>query len=126
MTRPKRIPRQTVYICVEIKNRELDSQVLLAANLALEGFRCIIGSHASIFAVLKAKKGKGGIFFDKGTLPSSKMKWIRTKCESIVVMDQELGPPLENPIEHLEGWPSRIYPETDELIDKYLCGSESL
>lgn len=115
------ISRPTVYICVEIKNRELDSQLLLAANLSLMGFRCFLGSHASIFAVLNAKKAKAGILLDKGTLPSVRMNWIRTKCDSIVVMDQELGPPLENPIEHLVGWPSRIYPETETLIDKYLC-----
>lgn len=116
-----KVAQPTVYICVEIKNRELDSQLLLAAKLSLMGFRCFIGSHAAIFAVLNAKKIKGGILLDKGTLPSSRMVWIRSKCDSIVVMDQELGPPLENPIEHLIGWPSRVYPETEALIDKYLC-----
>lgn len=121
MRRSRSSARPTVYICVEIKNRELDSQVLLAANLVQNGFRCVIGSHASIFALLAAKKERAGVFFDKGTLPSARTKWISSKCEYIVVMDQELGPPLENPLEHLVGWPSRIYPGTEEFIDKYLC-----
>ena len=111
----------TVYICVEIKNRELDSQVLLAKSLANRGYRCILGTHASIFSVLRAKRIKSGIFLDKGTLPASRMSWIKTKCDSIVIMDQELGPTLENPSEHLGDWNSRIYPGADEFIDKYLC-----
>jgi surface carbohydrate biosynthesis protein len=121
MSRLKDGKLPTVYICVEIKNRELDSQVLLAKSLANRGFRCILGTHASIFSVLRAKRIKSGIFLDKGTLPASRMSWIKTKCDSIVIMDQELGPTLENPSEHLGYWPGRIYPGADEFIDKYLC-----
>jgi surface carbohydrate biosynthesis protein len=121
MTNSRIVDLPTVYICIEVKNRELDSQVLLAVNLAKKGFRCILGTHDAIFSVLRAKKFKSGIFLDKGTLPISRMKWIKTKCESIVILDQELGPTLENPSEHLKDWPGRIYPGADELIDKYLC-----
>ena len=113
--------RPSIYICVEVKNRELDSQLLLAAELTQRGFRCLLGSHAAIFALLKAKKTKSGIFFDKGTLPRSRMEWIKTKVDSIVVMDQELGPTLENPSSEFASGQSRIYPGVEEFVDKYLC-----
>ena len=113
--------KPTIYFCIELKNRELDSQVLLASKLVNEGFRCYIGTHASIFTLLKAKKSKSGIFFDKGTLPYERMKWVREKCESIVILDQELSPAQSDPLKKLTGWPSRIYPNTENFIDKFLC-----
>jgi surface carbohydrate biosynthesis protein len=111
----------TIYICIEVKNRELDSQLLFISYLVKAGYRCVLGSHAAIFAVLKVKNSRGGIFFDKGTLPFEKIKWIKSKCDAYLVLDQELGPTLENPGNHLGNWPSRIYPGTDNLIDRYFC-----
>lgn len=113
--------KPTVYFCIELKNRELDSTILLASKLVNEGFRCYIGTHASIFTLLKTKKSASGIFFDKGTLPLERMKWIREKCEAIVILDQEFSPASTDPLAELTGWPSRIYPGTEKLIDKYFC-----
>jgi surface carbohydrate biosynthesis protein len=113
--------KPTIYFCIELKNRELDSQVLLASKLTHEGYRCYVGTHASIFTLLASKKATYGVFFDKGTLPLERMKWIREKCEAIVVLDQEMSPVTSDPLFWLSGWPSRIYPETENLIDRYLC-----
>jgi surface carbohydrate biosynthesis protein len=113
--------RPTVYIPIELKNRELDSQVLLATRLARIGFRIYLGTHAAIFALLKSKQDKSGIYLDKGTQPYEKMKWIKEKCEYIAILDQELGPAVSQPEIAFSEWPSRIYPGTAELIDKYFC-----
>jgi surface carbohydrate biosynthesis protein len=115
------VDKPTIYFCIELKNRELDSQILLASKLVNEGFRCYIGTHASIFSLLKAKKSTSGVFFDKGTLPYEKMKWVRKKCEAIVILDQELSPATSDPLKELTGWPSRIYPNTEKFIDKFFC-----
>lgn len=118
--------RPTVYICIEQKNREYDEKILLAAELGLQNFRCYIGTHAAIWALLRTKKEPSGVYFDKGTQLPETMKWIKSVCEYLVVMDVELGPVVKNidfmfspflDYPHL----SRLYPESEKLVDKYLC-----
>lgn len=120
----KKVPdsnRPTIYICVEIKNREFYSQVLLADYLVKSGFRCYLGTHAAIFAILSSKKSKSGIFFDKGTLPESKMKWVKTKCEFIAILDQEAGPAVNDASKARAQVLTRLYPGSIPLIDRYFC-----
>ena len=118
--------KPTVYICVEQKNREYDEKILLAAALALQGFRCYVGTHAAIWALLRTKKERSGIYFDKGTQLPEVMDWIKTKCDYIVVMDVELGPVVRN-IELMfsafETYPqiSRLYPGSNLTVDRFLC-----
>ena len=113
--------KPTIYICVEVKNREFYSQILLAEFIARAGFRCYVGTHAAIFALLRKKKDKSGIFFDKGTLPKSRMEWIKTKCEFIVVLDQEAGPTFNDPSKVNAQVLERLYPGSIPLIDRYFC-----
>ena len=118
--------RPTVYICIEQKNREYDEKILLAAELGMQNFRCYIGTHAAIWALLRTKKERSGIYFDKGTQLPETMKWIKSVCEYIVIMDVELGPVVKN-IDYMFSpfldYPhlSRLYPESEKSIDKYLC-----
>ncbi len=120
------LQRPTVYICIEQKNREYDEKILLASDLALRGFRCYVGTHAAIWALLKTKKERSGIYFDKGTQLPEVMDWIKTKCEYIVVMDVELGPVVRNidlMFSAFEKYPeiSRLYPGSNLTVDRYLC-----
>jgi surface carbohydrate biosynthesis protein len=122
----KKLPMPTVYICIEQKNREYDEKILLAASLALHGFRCYVGTHAAIWALLRTKKERSGIYFDKGTQLPEVMHWIKTKCEYIVVMDVELGPVVRNVdlmFSDFESYPeiSRLYPGSNLTVDRYLC-----
>ena len=116
-----RTEKLTIYIPIEIKHRELDSQLLLISELISQGCRCIIGTHAAIFSILQAKNVCSGILLDKGTLPRDKMEWVKERVEKYVVLDQELGPTIKSPESLLSKWPGRIYPGSLEFIDGYLC-----
>lgn len=114
----------TLYIPIELKNRELASQVMLATHAAAYGIRTYIGSHASVHNLISGKATKAGIYLDKGTLPFNQMEWIKRQCEGLAILDQEMGPTYEDPYSFLSKWPGRIYPGTAHLIDKYFCVSK--
>jgi surface carbohydrate biosynthesis protein len=111
--------KPTIYICVEIKNREYDSQILLALNSVLRGYRVYVGTHAAIYALIKKKRTKDGIFLDKSTQPLERVIWNRKRTEYYCVLDAELSPVLVE-VTARKALPSRIYPETENLIDKFL------
>ena len=121
----RNVLRPTVYICVEQKNREYDEKILLSAELSLQGYRCYVGTHAAIWALLRTKKNPSGIYFDKGTQLPKIMSWIKTKCEQLIIMDVELGPNVRDvdimfsPMENYAS--SRLYPGSKKFIDKFLC-----
>jgi surface carbohydrate biosynthesis protein len=112
-----------LYIPIELKNRELDSQVILAAEACLRGFRVYLGSHAAIYTALRTKKFRAGIFLDKGTQVESLTKWIKTKCERVFILDQELSPSLQvsNYLPDKNLVEKRFYPGTKNLIDGLFC-----
>ena len=115
-----------VYICIEQKNREYDAQLLLAAELSLQGFRCYVGTHAAIWALLKTSKQRSGIYLDKGTQLPRIMEWVRTKSEYLVIMDVELGPVIRNidlMFSDFRKYPkiTRLYNGSIELMDLFLC-----
>lgn len=114
-------PKFTLYIPIELKNRELASQVALATKAAELGIRTYIGTHFTIHTLLNYKPGVGGIYLDKGTLPVEKMQWLKSRCDGIVILDQELGPTEDNPLSALAEWPGRIYPHAVPFIDRYYC-----
>ena len=113
--------RPTIYIAVEVKSRELNSQLLLACKASLKGYRIYIGTHAAILKLIRLKLKHGGVFLDKGTLPVPTSEFIKIKCEKIAILDQELGPNRE--LNDIEGETNivkgRIYPGVETLIDVY-------
>ena len=117
------IQKRHLYIPIELKNRELDSQVILAAEACSKGFRVYLGSHAAIYNALSTKRLRAGIFLDKGTQIEKLTKWIRTKCEFIFILDQELNPSAEiTENEHDRNLvETRFYPGTKTLIDGFFC-----
>ncbi len=112
--------KPTIYIPIEVKNRELDSQLLLSFLAAREGYRIYIGSKLSIHQVLLSKKAKGGIYIYKGTHDTRYSKFIKQKCNSLVILDQELSPNLESYDLIIK---RRVHPESIPYIDKYFVVS---
>ena len=110
--------KPTLYICIEIKNREYDSQILLAAHAARRGYRVYLGTHAAIYALLRKTEKKQGILLDKSTQPRERMLWLRKRVEHYCILDAELSPILIESVAR-EEFPTRIYEDTIELIDKY-------
>jgi surface carbohydrate biosynthesis protein len=110
--------KPTLYICIEIKSREYDSQILLAACSALRGYRVYVGSHAAIYALIRKNKKRDGIFLDKSTQPRERMLWIRERVQKYCILDAELSPILVEDIAR-EEFPTRIYEGTLDLVDKY-------
>lgn len=113
--------KPTLYIAIEVKNREIESQALLALKASLTGYRVYVGTHAAILNLLRVKESRGGIFLDKGTLPLEVTKFIKSRCEVLAILDQELGPFRE--IGDIQGEDNlvggRVYPGVEEFIDFY-------
>lgn len=110
--------KETIYISIEIKNREYDSQILLAVEAVLRGYRVYLGTHAAIYALLRNKKNKTGIYLDKSTQPSHRMDWIRLRVKNYCILDAELSPMImENDLR--ENFPSRVYQNSEKLIDGF-------
>lgn len=111
--------KPTIYICIEIKNREYESQILLAASASLRGYRVYLGTHAAIYALIRNKSTKDGIFLDKSTQPRERIIWNRERVEYYCVLDAELSPAMVEDAAS-KALPSRIYPNTLELVDRFL------
>ena len=109
----------TIYIGIEIKNREYDSQIVLALSAVLRGYRVYVGTHAAIYSLIRKKTQKDGIFLDKSTQPINRVLWNRERSEYYCVLDAELSPILVEETVR-KALPSRIYPGTENLIDKFL------
>lgn len=84
--------KKTIYIPIEIKARELYSQILLASKVAERGGRVYIGSKKGIFDILKEKREKNGVLLYKGGMGGNGFKRLRARVDAIAVLDQELGP----------------------------------
>jgi surface carbohydrate biosynthesis protein len=82
------------------------------------GFRVYIGTHAGIYAVIRAKKNKSGIYFDKSTQPEKLLKEIQKKVDHICILDIELSP--VNAEENLNKIiPERIYSNSLSYISRF-------
>ena len=110
--------RKTLYICLEVKHRELDSQILLAAKAVGEGYRVYLGTHAAIYALLKSKSAKAGILFDKSFQPKQTMVWTKKYIDSICILDPELSPAIPLNQVNIEAR-ERIDLESIGLVDKF-------
>ena len=115
---------KTLYLPVEIKQREYDAQIVLAANAAVRGYRVFLGTHAAIFALLRTNEIPTGIYLDKGMPSRERLLWLRQKCFEIWVMDAEISP-IHTAEVLISELPSRIYAEGVEGIDKYLVVGET-
>jgi len=115
--------KKHLYIPIELKNRELDSQVLLAAKACSMGFRVYIGSHAAIYRALRSRKNCTGIYLDKGTQIAPLTKWIKAKCQYLFILDQELNPSVQLADYHHDKnlVSTRFYPGTKEMVDGFFC-----
>jgi surface carbohydrate biosynthesis protein len=119
------IQAKLLFLPIEIKQREYDAQILLAAKAAVRGYRVYLGSHAAIFALLKNIKTPSGIYLDKGMPNLERLTWLRSKCREIWVMDAEVSPIHTREILNRE-LPSRIYPKGIQFVDRYLVvGNEA-
>lgn len=117
------IEKPTVYIPIEIKNRELNSQILLGALATESGFNVYIGTHHSIHQLIRNKKDKAGLFLDKGGL-SNEWASIKRKVEFLTVLDQELSPILTESNKIRDLLPTRFLGENEKLLDiVYVVGN---
>lgn len=80
-----------IYIPIEIKARDLISNLKLISTGLENNFTFYIGSKKSIDRVLENKKHKSGIFVSKTFMVDSMVKKILTKCEKYCVLDYEFG-----------------------------------
>ena len=112
--------KPTLFICVELKSRELDAQALLAAEAALRGFRVYLGSHGAIHRLLKSKKNRAGVYLDKSTQPEWILGWIDKKCQYITIIDFELTPIIDRQL-MTTVLPNRIYPNSNKYVSKFFC-----
>lgn len=108
--------RPSVYIPIEIKNRELNSQILLGALAAENGFNVYIGTHHSIHQTIVRKTEKAGLFLDKGGL-STMWQSIKEKTDFVGVLDQELSPILVDSTRILDLLPLRYLNGNEKIVD---------
>jgi len=116
--------KPTIYLCIEIKNREYTSNILLAFASTLRGYRVYIGTHAAIYALIRKKSTKDGIFFDKSTQPKERMLWNRERSEYYCILDPELSPILPKEVLN-EGFKSRLYAGSEDLFDRFFVVGET-
>jgi surface carbohydrate biosynthesis protein len=84
-----------IYIKVEIKHRELESRLLLAMAAADRGHQVLLGSSNLTLDLVKKKKLKPGIIFEKSIAPTRKrinqLKAYKKNNCKITVIDEEGG-----------------------------------
>ncbi len=108
--------RPSVYVPIEIKNRELNSQVLLGALAAEKGFNVYIGTHHTIHQVIRNKEEKAGLFLDKGGL-SNAWQSIKERTNFLGVLDQELSPILIDAGKIQDLLPMRYLNGNENIVD---------
>ena len=84
-----------IYIKVEVKRRELESRLLLAMAAAERGHQVLLGASNLTLDLVKQKKLKPGIIFEKSIVPSKKRinqlkSYKKNNCR-ITVIDEEGG-----------------------------------
>lgn len=117
-------PKPTIYLPVEIKARELKAKVLLAMIASRNGFRVYLGTKHAVDRLVKRKMQKGGIYFYKGGKPASTLEKLRYRVDHFVVLDEEMGPAVQELDRYYQG---RIYPGTEGMVDQiFLIGQTHL
>jgi surface carbohydrate biosynthesis protein len=111
-------PKPTLYIPIEVKSRELESQIYLACIAVKLGFRVYLGSQLAINLIVKNKKSFGGIFLDKGGI-SDFWPLVKNKCDAIALLDQELSPAINDSRTLKREIPKRFINDNHFLCDKF-------
>jgi len=117
--------KKTLYIPIEIKNRELFGHLLIACEALKKDYRIILGNKSLIYQIIHEKNNKGGFLLYKGGghLPDL-IIGLSKKLDAIGVLDQELGIAVrEKDIKSI--FNRRYYFETIKYIDSfYLLGEK--
>ena len=111
--------RKILYLPIEVKQREFDAQVLLAARASKRGYQVFIGTHASIYQLIRNNKIPIGLILDKSLPDPKNIEMLYEKCQLIWVMDAEISPILTEETIKQE-LPSRLYSAGIRKIDKFL------
>ena len=111
--------RKILYLPIEVKQREFDAQVLLAARAAKRGYQVFIGTHASIYQLIRNNKIPSGLILDKSLPDPKNIEMLYEKCQLIWVMDAEISPILTEETIKQE-LPSRLFSAGIRKIDKFL------
>lgn len=87
----QRLITRTLYIAVEIFNRELDGALLLASHAALRGWKVVVGGKQAIFNNMSRFREMPGVFFLKSIVPGEtfKQKEIAGYGHKVVSLDVE-------------------------------------
>ena len=108
-----------IFIPIEIKKRELLSQVILSKFIIKNNkdrIRCYVGSKTQIRKLISFKKNYGGIYLYKGGLSINRIKAIKKKVEKFIILDQEMGPAAKFVEKEM---PERIWKDSEKYIDRY-------
>lgn len=119
------LQKKTIYICIELKSRELNTAILLASKAVLEGYRVYFGSHAAIFTLMKSLSNRNGILLEKSTQPEWLLKEYLQHFEHIVVMDVELSPVINKNFSDAMV-ANRLYPGSVPYISQFICLSPQI
>lgn len=108
--------KPSIYIPIEVKARELTSQVFLSKFAINKGFRVYVGSKPAINRLLERKKKVGGVLIFKGGLHIKNIIKIKKKINSFTILDQELSPSCTDFYYEMK---RRYWPNSEKLIDRY-------
>lgn len=113
--------KRTIYLPIEIKNRELFGHLFLAFIAIQRGYRVILGNKSNMYNSIGAKDEKAGVLIYKGGGRSPELLiGLKEKLERICILDQELGVAVRDLRVFMEG---RYDPRVIEYIDRfYLLG----
>ena len=113
--------KKTIYLPIEIKNRELFGHLFLAFIAIQRGYRVILGNKSNMYKSIDTKDYKAGVLIYKGGGRSPELlSGLKEKLERICILDQELGVAVRDLRVFFEG---RYDPSVIKYIDRfYLLG----
>ena len=84
--------KKTLYIPIEIKNRELFGHLQLASEAITRGYRVILGNKPLIYEIINNKPSNNGFLLYKGggRYPELILS-LSKKLNGVGILDQELG-----------------------------------
>lgn len=85
--------KKTIYIPIEIKYREYNSQLLLAKQAAQNGYRVYIGPDFRLLKIMRLKPQKAGIYHYKSV---TRLNELKDKLDVFTRIDQEIGPAIDD------------------------------
>lgn len=107
---------KTIYIPIEIKDREFYSKLFFSKKALEHGYRICIGPKEIINSLVSKKKVKSDIYFNKAGFKDVNISSIRNKIDLIIVQDEEIGPSFD-----AEKFKLRLTQLNQNLIDIYFA-----